>query len=109
MARRGWTPSQIDEAVRSGQRIDAIDKASGNPATRYINPETGQSVVIDDITNEVIHIGGPGFVYGPGSGDVPGAQLRASPSLEPDVPAPRSPLPYCPLPPFVGFGGPVGI
>ncbi len=40
-------------------------------ATRYINPTTGQSVVLDDVTKEVIHVGGPGFKYGPGSGDLP--------------------------------------
>jgi len=32
---------------------------------------TGQSVVVDTVTNEVIHVGGPGFKYGPESGDLP--------------------------------------
>jgi hypothetical protein len=46
-------------------------KATGNPATPYVHPKTGQSVVLDDVTGEVIHVGGPGFTYGPRSGDVP--------------------------------------
>jgi hypothetical protein len=71
MARRGWTPQQIDEAVQSGKQVPAISKATGNPATRYVHPETGQSVVVDNVTGEVIHVGGPGFRYGPGSGDLP--------------------------------------
>lgn len=48
-----------------------MNKATGNPATRFIHPKTGQSVVIDDVTGQVIHVGGPGFKYGLGSGDVP--------------------------------------
>ena len=71
MARRGWTPEKIDEARRSGKQVRAVNQATGNPATRYVHPETGQSVVIDDVTGEAIHVGGPGFSYGPGSGDLP--------------------------------------
>ena len=71
MARRGWTPEQIDEAVKSGKQVRAVNKATGNPATRYVHPETGQSVVVDDVTGEVIQVGGPGFGFGPGSGDLP--------------------------------------
>ena len=43
----------------------------GNLATRYIHPTTGQSVVVDDVTGKVIHVGVPGFKYGPGRGDAP--------------------------------------
>ena len=71
MARRRWMPQQIDEAVQSGKQVRAINRATGNPATRYVHPETGQSVVVDNVTGEVIHVGGPGFRYGPGSGDLP--------------------------------------
>jgi RHS repeat-associated protein len=71
MARRGWTSQQVDEAVRSGKQVRAVNKATGNPATRYVHPDTGQSVVIDDVTGEVVHVGGPGFSYGLGSGDLP--------------------------------------
>lgn len=71
MGARGWTKDAIQEAMRAGVRVRAVNKATGNPATRYIHPTTGQSVVVDDVTREVIHVGGPGFKYGPESGDVP--------------------------------------
>ncbi len=70
---RGWTTEKIDEAIKSGEQVRAINKATPgpNPATRYIHPDSGQSVVVDDVTGQVIHVGGPGYKYGPGSGDVP--------------------------------------
>jgi hypothetical protein len=71
MGPRGWTSQQILEAIQSGQQVRAVNKATGNPAIRYVHPRTGQSVVVDTITNEVIHVGGPGFHYGPESGDLP--------------------------------------
>jgi len=71
MESRGWTEEEIQEAIKSGEQIPAVNKATGDPATRYINPKTGQSVVVDNGTKEVIHVGGPGFKYGPGSGDLP--------------------------------------
>ena len=77
MARRGWTAQQIDEAVQRGNRIDAINKKTGGPAIRYVNPQSGQSVVIDKTANEVIHVGEEDFEYSPDSGDVPGAVMRS--------------------------------
>jgi hypothetical protein len=71
MGPRGWTERQIAEAMKSGQQIRAINKTTGNPAIRYVHPQTGQSVVVDTVTKEVIHVGGPGFKYGPASGDLP--------------------------------------
>ncbi len=71
MTQRGWTPEQIQEAFDNGEQVNALNKATGDAATRYINPGTGQSVVIVNGTGEVIHVGGAGFLYGPGSGDVP--------------------------------------
>jgi len=71
MGSRGWTDEAIQEAMQSGQQVKAVNKATGNPATRYVHPTTGQSVVVDDVTREVIHVGGPGFKYGPESGDLP--------------------------------------
>jgi hypothetical protein len=71
MGPRGWTEQQIAEAIKSGQQIPAINKATGNVAIRYVHTQTGQSVVVDTVTNEVIHVGGPGFKYGPASGDLP--------------------------------------
>jgi hypothetical protein len=71
MEAREWTDESIQEAIESGDQVQAVNKATGNPATHYINPTTGQSVVVDDVTKQVIHVGGPGFKYGPGSGDLP--------------------------------------
>ncbi|MCX7806742.1 MAG: hypothetical protein N3A38_16380, partial [Planctomycetota bacterium] len=71
MEARGWTAEMIVEAVAFGEQIPAVNKATGNAAIRYVHPKTGQSVVVDKVTNEVIHVGGPGFKYGLGSGDLP--------------------------------------
>ena len=71
MGPRGWSDALIDDAIESGEQIPAINKATGNAAIRYVSPVTGQSVVVDSVTDEVIHVGGPGFKYGPASGDVP--------------------------------------
>ena len=35
----------------------------GNSATRYVHPQTGRSVVQDNVTKEIIHFGGNGFKY----------------------------------------------
>ncbi len=64
LEKRGWTKDQITEATSKGERFPAENLVNkGNPATRYVHPETGQSVVVDDVTKEVIHVGGPGFKY----------------------------------------------
>lgn len=65
MATRGWTDDLIDEAVTNGRSFPAVNKLGGanSPATRYVSPTTGQSVVIDNATGEVIQVGGPGFRY----------------------------------------------
>lgn len=64
MSQRGWTPYQITEAIRNGQTAPAVNLVHpANSATRYVHPTTGRSVVVDDATQEVIHVGGDGFVY----------------------------------------------
>ena len=64
MAKRGWTPDQITEAMQGRQTFPATNLVNnGNSATRYVHPTTGRSVVIDDVTKEVIHVGGDGFKY----------------------------------------------
>ncbi|MEQ8990187.1 MAG: RHS repeat-associated core domain-containing protein, partial [Pseudomonadales bacterium] len=63
MAKRGWNEKQIGEAL-STKGIPARNAVNpGHPATRHVHPETGQSVVIDNKTKEVIHIGGRNFDY----------------------------------------------
>ncbi|MGC3998591.1 MAG: hypothetical protein QM767_14465 [Anaeromyxobacter sp.] len=64
MTKRGWTPEQIGEAMRSGQAFAAENLVNpGNAATRYVHPQTLRSVVVDNVTKEVIHAGGDGFKY----------------------------------------------
>jgi hypothetical protein len=64
MTQRGWTPDQVTEAISAGHQYRAVNNVNpSNPATRYVHPTTGRSVVADDITEVVIHVGGDGFVY----------------------------------------------
>ena len=64
MGKRGWTMQMIDDAITKGRSFPAVNKINpGHAATRYVNPLTGRSVVVDDANNEVIHVGGDGFVY----------------------------------------------
>jgi hypothetical protein len=64
MLNRGWTPDQISDAINYGQSYPASNFVNpGNPALRFVNPETGQSVVIDTTSGQVLHIGGQGFGY----------------------------------------------
>ena len=64
MVKRGWTEQQINEAIEAGAKNPAQNLVNkGNSATRYVHPQTGRSVVIDDVTGEVIHVGGDGFKY----------------------------------------------
>ena len=64
MARRGRTDHQIDEALAGGTTFPATNQVNpGNKARRYVHPTTGRSLVLDEITREVIHVGGDGFLY----------------------------------------------
>lgn len=63
MAARGWTMAQVAEAMERGFRYKAVRRETNGPATRYVHPETGRSVVIDDTSGEIIHVGGDGFIY----------------------------------------------
>lgn len=64
MDKRGWTEQQISEALQASQQFTAQNLVNpGNPATRFVHPLTGRSVVIDEVTREIIHIGGDGFGY----------------------------------------------
>ena len=63
MSVRGWTLDRVAEARESGERHPAVNRETGGPATRYIHPGTGRSMVIDDASGDVIHVGGDGFIY----------------------------------------------
>lgn len=54
----------MPEAMQKNERFATENLVNkGNGATRYVHPTTGRSVVIDDVTEEVIHVGGDGFKY----------------------------------------------
>jgi hypothetical protein len=65
MNERGWTRQMIQEAFEKGEQFPAINRLGGamTPAIRYVHPSTGQSVVIDNATGQVIQVGGKGFLY----------------------------------------------
>jgi hypothetical protein len=64
MDQRGWVPQQVTEAIQTGQQFPATNLVNkANEAIRYVHPQTGQSVVQDAVTKEIIHFGGPGFKY----------------------------------------------
>ena len=60
MRKRGWTDEQVREALRTPGHPT---RGKDHPATGYIHPVTGKSVVVDDVTGEIFHVGGEGFVY----------------------------------------------
>ncbi len=50
--------------MQDGQSVSETNQVNpGHSASRYIHPTTGRSVVVDDVTGEVIHVGGDGFLY----------------------------------------------
>lgn len=64
LAKRGWTPIQITEAISQGTRYNAVNLVNKlNSASRYVHPITGRSVVIDDVTRELLQVGGDGFLW----------------------------------------------
>jgi hypothetical protein len=64
MDQRGWVPQQVTEAIQTGQQFPATNLVNkAHEAIRYMHPQTGQSVVRDSVTREIIHFGGPGFKY----------------------------------------------
>ena len=64
MNQRGWTEQQINEAMISGKQYSAPNNINpSNGATRYVHPNTGRSVVIDNTTRSILHVGGDGFKY----------------------------------------------
>ncbi|WP_230531011.1 RHS repeat-associated core domain-containing protein [Microvirga roseola] len=64
MNARGWTNEQITEAIRDGRQYSAPNNINpNNPATRYEHPVSGKSIVRDEVTKEIIHVGGQGFRY----------------------------------------------
>ncbi|MCI0363239.1 MAG: hypothetical protein L0219_05110 [Phycisphaerales bacterium] len=64
LQQREWTSQQIGEAIQSGKQLPVVNNANpANAATRYVHPHMGRSVVVDNISNEVLHVGGDGYQY----------------------------------------------
>ena len=57
------------EAVGERFPVSSIGNGECNHV-RYVHPDTGKSVVIDDVTGQPIHFGGKEFRNFPGSGDL---------------------------------------
>ena len=60
MKARGWTEDETREALQT-KPVPARGKRG--PASRHVHPVTGKSVVVDDATGEIFHVGGEGFKY----------------------------------------------
>jgi hypothetical protein len=60
MKARGWTDAMIIETLQTTP-FPATGK--DGPALRYIHPGTGKSVVVDQATGAIFHVGGEGFLY----------------------------------------------
>jgi predicted RNA binding protein YcfA (HicA-like mRNA interferase family) len=60
MSKRGWTEKMIREAMATPGIATRGQKGS---ATRYVHPVSGQSVIIDDVSGAVFHVGGKDFEY----------------------------------------------
>lgn len=55
---------QITEAISKGKQYKAVNMVNkSNGATRYVHPVTGRSVVVDDVTKELLQVGGDGFLW----------------------------------------------
>lgn len=64
MEKRGWTEAEITEALTRGRQFSTDNCVNyDNAAIRYMHPETGRSIVIDDSTRELIHVGREEFLY----------------------------------------------
>ncbi len=42
--------------------LPPLNKATGGPATEYVNSATGKFVVVDNTTKQVLQVSGPGFL-----------------------------------------------
>ena len=56
---RGWTDKEITEAIKKGDAFPAENFRNNNPATLYKYKD--KYVIRDDVTKEIIQIGGKGF------------------------------------------------
>lgn len=56
-----WTPEKITETIRKGKSYEAPNYVNKpNTATRY--EYNGDFLVVDDVTGEILHVSGPGYI-----------------------------------------------
>jgi RHS repeat-associated protein len=66
MGQRGWTPQDIERAIRYGQQNAATDRTAGfTAATRYTDPVTGKYIVVNNTTGKVIQVSRSDFYKTP--------------------------------------------
>lgn len=59
---RKWTPQKVTHMIKWGTKYPAPNYVKpGNPAIRYQDDKTGQYVVRDETTREILQISGPKF------------------------------------------------
>lgn len=62
LEKRNWTPNEISETIKNGDNYPVQNRVNpGNEARQYTNPETGKFVVRDEVTREILQVGGEGF------------------------------------------------
>lgn len=62
MDKRGWTDKEITRTIRTGRRDKAPNYVNKqNRAVRYTDPKTGKFVVRDEVTKEILQVGGHGY------------------------------------------------
>ncbi len=55
MRKRGWTEQTIREALRT---TGIPSRGKQHRASRYVHPVSGKSILVDDVTGEIFHLGG---------------------------------------------------
>ena len=66
MSKRGWAFDDIQQTLLKGKWTPHSGTNylnPGNPMSIVTNPSTGKSLIIDNVTKEVIQLGGKGFKY----------------------------------------------
>ena len=66
MTKRGWTTDDIQKTLSEGQWTEHIGDNwlnPGNSMSIITNTDTGKSLIIDDVTKEIIQLGDIGFKF----------------------------------------------
>ncbi|PHS69204.1 MAG: hypothetical protein COB23_07605 [Methylophaga sp.] len=59
-----WTAKDVRETFKTGKQFKADNLVNkSNSATRYYNQKLDKSIVVDDVTGEIIQLGRKGFKY----------------------------------------------